>query len=152
MFYFASDNALAPSIVSQLKALKNAGFHQQANVVVRFDPHTVGNPLHTFNVNLSEKAEARAKLKFLGEDPETANQIGFPSDNPFIRNLVLDRLWGNATLDGGDEKITDCIRKKLSYNVQRFINAQPRANFGRAAAQVKVEDLIEYDPPDPNKP
>ena len=30
MFYFASDNPLAPSIVSQLKALKNAGFHEAA--------------------------------------------------------------------------------------------------------------------------
>ncbi len=35
MFYLASDNPLAPSIVSQLKALKNAGFHSEANVIRR---------------------------------------------------------------------------------------------------------------------
>jgi hypothetical protein len=38
MFYFASDNPLAPSIVSQLKSIKDAGFHPDANVIARFDP------------------------------------------------------------------------------------------------------------------
>ncbi len=38
MFYFASDNPLASSIVSQLKALKDAGGHQQAHVIAYFDP------------------------------------------------------------------------------------------------------------------
>jgi len=32
MFYLASDNPLAPGVVSQLKAIKAAGFHPQANV------------------------------------------------------------------------------------------------------------------------
>ncbi len=41
MFYFASDNPLAPAVVSQLKALKNAGYHHQANVLAYFDPETV---------------------------------------------------------------------------------------------------------------
>ena len=40
MFYFASDNPLAISIVSQLKAIKAAGFHHEANVIVQFDPYT----------------------------------------------------------------------------------------------------------------
>ncbi|MDQ5836223.1 MAG: clostripain-related cysteine peptidase [Acidobacteriota bacterium] len=152
MFYFASDNPLAPSIVSQLKALKNAGFHQQANVVARFDPHTVGTPLHTFDVNLVEKAEARARLRIQGQDPDGANQIGFPSNDPFIRNLVLDKLWGEATIpkeDGGEEKITDCIKKKILYSLQQSV-----AGLSRRANQVAVPalgDLIEYEPPNPNE-
>jgi len=39
MFYFASDNPLAPAIVSQLKAIKNAGYHPDINVVAQFDPN-----------------------------------------------------------------------------------------------------------------
>ncbi|HYY93415.1 MAG TPA: clostripain-related cysteine peptidase [Pyrinomonadaceae bacterium] len=151
MFYFASDNPLAPSIVSQLKALKNAGFHQLANVVARFDPHTVGTPLHTFDVNLVEKAEARARARIQGQDPDDANQIGFPSDNPFIRNLVLDKLWGDATIpkeDGGEERITDCIRKKILYNLQRSAGLPRQANQVAAPA---LRGLIEYEPPNPNE-
>ena len=58
MFYFASDNPLAPSIVSQLKAIKDAGFHPDANVIVRFDPRTEGTPTHIFDVNLINKLKA----------------------------------------------------------------------------------------------
>ncbi len=32
MFYFASDNPLAAGIVSQLKSIKQAGFHPEINV------------------------------------------------------------------------------------------------------------------------
>ena len=147
MFYFASDNPLAPSIVSQLKALKNAGFHQQANVVARFDPHTVGTPLHTFDVNVVEKAEARARFRIQGKDPDDANQFGFPSDNPFIRNLVLDKLWGEEKLpkeDGGEERITDCIRKKILYSLQQSVAGLSRQTDQMAAPA--LEALIDYPP------
>ena len=55
MFYFASDNPLAISVVSQLKAIKAAGFHPEANVVTQFDPYTEGTPTHIFDVNLINK-------------------------------------------------------------------------------------------------
>jgi hypothetical protein len=84
MFYFASDNPLAPGIVSQLKAIKDAGFHPKANVVTRFDPHTVGTPTHIFDVNNVEK------LKHHG-----GHNIGFQSNDPFVRSLLEDKLWRN---------------------------------------------------------
>lgn len=61
MFYFASDNPLAPAIVSQLKALKEAGFHPEANVVVHFDPNAENTPAHIFDVNLVNKIRAGGK-------------------------------------------------------------------------------------------
>ena len=33
MFCFATDNPLAPGTISQLKAIKNAGFHRDVNVI-----------------------------------------------------------------------------------------------------------------------
>ena len=51
MFYFASDNPLASTIVSQLKALKEAGYHPEANVIAQFDPHAVNTPVHVFDVH-----------------------------------------------------------------------------------------------------
>lgn len=82
MFYFASDNPLAPGIVSQLKSLKAAGYHPDANVVTQFDPYTEGTPTHIFDVNLLNKLKS----------PAVAN-IGFQGNDPFVRNLVEDKLW-----------------------------------------------------------
>jgi hypothetical protein len=94
MFYFASDNALAPGIVSHLKALKNAGYHPQVNVLAQFDPHTVNTPVHFFEVNRVEKLT----------HPNEVN-IGFRANDSFIRNMVTDKIW--------DDEITEKIRKQL---------------------------------------
>jgi hypothetical protein len=197
MFYFASDNPLAPSIVSQLKALKNAGFHPEANVVARFDPHTVGTPLHTFDVNLgpklkaSARSEAFAKLEASakGEDREKLAavradcddlriyQVGFPPNDPFIRNLVYDKLWGDATITNGDgkKKIRVLIGDKLDADVRRFLRHGLDLNGGDKTESIveggagamaargallrdKIESivggkgLVKYDPPNPNAP
>lgn len=82
MFYFASDNPLAPGIVSQLKALKQAGFHPDANVIAQFDPHTVDTPTHIFEVNLVNKSKKPGKPN-----------IGFARNDPFVRTLMEDKLW-----------------------------------------------------------
>lgn len=84
MFYFASDNPLAPAIVSQLKALKEAGFHSEANVVVHFDPND-NTPVHIFDVNLVNKIRAGGK-----------HQIGLSLRPPFVRNLAEDKVWGKS--------------------------------------------------------
>ncbi len=83
IFYFASDNPLAPGIVSQLKAIKQAGFHPEANIVVHFDPNADNSPVHIFDVNHVNKIRAGGKPR-----------IGFPLNPPFVRNLVEDKLWG----------------------------------------------------------
>jgi hypothetical protein len=101
MFYFASDNPLAPGIVSQLKTLKNAGYHHEANVVAYFDPEPAGTPAHIFDVNAIYKLE----------NPKP--DIGFASNDPFVRNLMEDRLWGNEMSRDGKTKIRDRIIKLL---------------------------------------
>ena len=88
MFYFASDNPLASAIVSQLKALKEAGYHPEANVIAQFDPHAVNTPVHVFDVHHVNK--------FWYPEP---SEPGFRRDNPFVRDLVLDRLWGEKDED-----------------------------------------------------
>jgi hypothetical protein len=111
MFYFASDNPLAPGIVSQLKAIKDAGYHPDANVIARFDPRAENTPAHIFDVNHVNK------LKTPGEP-----NIGFVRD-PYIRNLVADKLWT-------DLEIRDGIRQTLK-------NGHGKAN--------------DYDPPIPDE-
>lgn len=85
MFYFASDNPLAISVVSQLKAIKAAGFHPEANVVAHFDPYTAGTPTHVFDVNLISKLKNRKNGR------ESRN--GSFENELVVRNMIEDKLW-----------------------------------------------------------
>jgi len=82
MFYFATDNPLAISAISQLKAIKDAGFHPDANVVAQFDPYTEGTPTHVFDVNVVNKLKEHGK-----------SNIGFRGNDPAVRSLIEDKLW-----------------------------------------------------------
>ncbi|MEN3334686.1 MAG: hypothetical protein V7641_4051 [Blastocatellia bacterium] len=99
MFYFASDNPLAPEVVSQLKALKNAGYHQKVNVVAYFDPQSPGTPAHIFDVNAIDKRE------------NSKPRIGFNPNDPFVRNLMLDKLWGEDQKGRDGTTIRDLIQQ-----------------------------------------
>ena len=102
MFYLASDNALAPGVITHLKAMKDAGYHPQVNVLAQFDPHGDNVPVHIFDVNRLEKLEQK----------NTVN-IGFEPDNSYVRNLVVDKLWDEK----GRARITKAMLKKnLSYS------------------------------------
>lgn len=97
MFYFASDNPLAISVVSQLKALKAAGFHHDVNVVTQFDPYTQGTPTHVFDVNLVNKLKAKRK--------GAGDNIGFCETVPVVRSLIEDKLWRDERTGGTDDPI-----------------------------------------------
>ena len=101
MFYFASDNPLAPGIISQLKAIKAAGFHKSANVIAQFDPYTEGTPTHVFDINIINKLET----------PEECN-LGFETEDPFVHNLVEDKLWRDER-DRKGNLMRDSIRKTV---------------------------------------
>ncbi|HEX8845171.1 MAG TPA: clostripain-related cysteine peptidase [Pyrinomonadaceae bacterium] len=124
MFYFASDNPLAPGVVTQLKAIKEAGFHPNVNVVTQFDPQTVGTPTHIFDVNIIEK------LKTHG-----GSNIGFcASDDPFVRDLLEDKLWRNQKTRCGDkvrEKFKELL--KSCHNINDYDPPLPPANRGGRA-------------------
>jgi Clostripain family len=97
MFYLASDNPLAPGTITHLKALKNAGYHPQVNVIAQFDPHTKNTPIHIFDVNRIEKLKHPNKVN-----------VGFTSNDPFVRNLITDKLWSPDV----NKKIKNALQKR----------------------------------------
>jgi len=125
MFYFASDNPLGPTIVSQLKNLKNAGFDPEANVVAYYDPPIPGTPTHVFDVNIVEKIKAEGNAN-----------IGFADNQSFVRNMVEDRLWGkHKSIDG--KRIKDLIKTCLKIEEDE--------------KELKTGTLQrQYQPPDPS--
>jgi len=131
MFYFASDNPLASTIVSQLKALKDAGFHPDANVIAHFDPHVVNTPVHVFDVNTVNKFWAMGK-----------SEVGF--NDPFVRDLVLDRLW-----DDQNEDIRKLVVKHVQEHVEEKINPKmvfdpPRPTAAMSGEQDPSEALWSF--------
>ncbi|HXQ38026.1 MAG TPA: clostripain-related cysteine peptidase [Anaerolineales bacterium] len=136
MFYFASDNPLAPGVVSQLKAIKAAGYHPDANVVTQFDPYVEGTPTHIFEVNLMNKLR----------HPGVAD-VGFPGNDPFIRNLVEDKLWREQrTRD--NKAVKSELRRVLKQNHQLEYDAPtpPQERF-----DVRSTPRDDPDEPDPQQ-
>src|SRR6185503_4822930 len=82
-----------------LKALKNAGYHQKVNVVAYFDPQCVGTPTHIFDVN--------AFYKLQNGD----SKVGFDRNDPYVRSLKHDRLWGDEVSRDGKTTLRDLIQE-----------------------------------------
>jgi hypothetical protein len=78
LVYFGSDNPLAPLVVSQIKAIKDAGFQENTSVLVYFDPMEKGAPTQLYDVNSARKK----KLKTM---------IGDGQD-PYVRNMCEDKV------------------------------------------------------------
>jgi hypothetical protein len=148
MLYFASDNPLAPGIVSQLKAIKDAGFHHDANVIAQFDPHGRNAQAHIFDVNYVNKLRSPNK-----------SRVGAVSNDPYVRNLVLDKLWGKK-----DQDIKDRIKKSLKekkhwhvLSIKDDLHLIAEDDSLTGADDVRPTDddydspaIIEYDPPTPS--
>ena len=86
MIFFAGDPHLSPSMTAQLKALKDAGFQENTNVLVHYDPNERGVGTTTFEINRERKAQIRKK-------GDKGTRIGDGKD-PFVRNLIEDSIQG----------------------------------------------------------
>ncbi|PYS51743.1 MAG: hypothetical protein DMF68_03315 [Acidobacteria bacterium] len=95
IFYFAGDNLLSPGMVSQLKAIKDAGFQEDTRVLVYFDPGEKGASTRLFEVNRQRKQEKRF-------------QIG-DGANPFVRNLIEDGITAQ-TLEARERELKTASR------------------------------------------
>jgi hypothetical protein len=96
MFFFASDNALSPVIVSQLKAIKEAGFHEDAEVLVYFDASEKGVPTKIYNVNRERK---RRRQQWCEKYPNSSRNLIGDGDNSFVHNLEEDEVKPGQTTE-----------------------------------------------------
>lgn len=129
MIYFASDNPLAPGTVSQLKAIKDAGYHHDVNVIAQFDPHTENSPPHIFNVNYINKLK----------NPDR-NNIGFAQNDSFVRNLVADKIWS-------DDRVKNLIKKNLRQAERELKAGGGNVSFGPYITPDLTPDLTREQPP-----
>lgn len=95
MFFFASDNTLSPVIVSQLKAIKEAGFQENTEVLVYFDPSERGVPSHIYNVNRERK---KRRLERSKDNAALSRNIIGDGEDPFVHNLTEDDIKRDDTI------------------------------------------------------
>jgi len=97
MVFFAGDPHLSPSMTAQLKAIKDAGFQENASVLVHYDPNERGVATTTFDINSNRK-------QYLLQINETGTIIGDGKD-PYIRNLTEDAIDGTNKATTADQAL-----------------------------------------------
>lgn len=106
MFYFGGDNSLSPLFVSQLKAIKDAGFQKNTKVLVHFDPNAKGVPTRLFDVNEKRKIQARSQ-------GASETHVGDGKD-PFVRDMLGDYIHPkdiNPSVGPVSKKIKEAMEK-----------------------------------------
>ena len=83
LFYLIGESFISASMISQLKGITDAGFEENTNVLVYFDPNCNGRRAKIFEVNARQKEDY--------EDPETGKKtiIG-DGYYPYIRDIAED--------------------------------------------------------------
>jgi len=115
MFYFATDNELSALNISQIKAVKEAGYQKSSELLLYFDSNEKGVPTRLFNMNKSLKG-----------DPPTKTRIGDGRD-PFVRSFLNDEIL----LKNMDRQTGPCTAKLLQalQEPDSLTAAESLANF-----------------------
>jgi hypothetical protein len=119
MCYFGSDNALSPLLISQLKAIKDAGYEPNTNVIVRFDPYEASAPTRIYNVN-AKRREAAVQG---GDAPVLIGD----AKNPFVRNMAEDIINAEDIVLNGTfsqkmkAELTEAIEPEAVDSLRNFI-------------------------------
>jgi hypothetical protein len=101
MFFLAGDKALSPLVVSQVKAIKDAGFQEHTDVLVHFDSNAQGAPTRLYEVNRERK-----------KNPDLPNTMIGDGNDPYVRNMFEDNV-DPASIDGNAGPASAAISQAL---------------------------------------
>jgi hypothetical protein len=128
MFFFAGDNALSPLIVSQLKAIKDAGFHEDVDVVAHFDSNVAGIPSRIFYVNSGRKRQQRFMIGDNGNlvsdmkgDNIGPNELVGDGEHTVAVKASMEKPDSVTSLDALKNFIGFCAEKHKAKNYILFL-------------------------------
>ncbi len=115
MVFFAGDPHLSPSMTSQLKAIKDAGFQANTSVLVHYDPNERGVAVTTFDINNQRKKDLLLTIN-------QGTKIGDGKD-PFVRNLLEDAINGATRPNTADQALRTFldIGAKPEYQAKHYM-------------------------------
>ena len=102
MFYFAGDNDLAPVIVSQLKEIKDAGYHKHIDVLVHFDANALGVPTRVYDVNRARKNAPKSPPFLIGDCGDS-----------FVRDMLEDEVMPDKIKAVKDRPASTALKNAL---------------------------------------
>ena len=108
MFFFASDNNLSPSMLTQIKAIKSAGYQQDTNVLLHFDPNEKGAPTRVFEVNQKDRQLKRASRIGDGEGSLVSVLTGDDITPRAVGELSADEIDAIEATDALENFLTLC--------------------------------------------
>lgn len=130
MFFFASDNVLAPLLVSELKAIKDAGFQEHTEVLVYYDPLEKGCPTKIYNVNNQRKADALAEWE---KDKNCPKSIIGDGNDSYVRKMDGDEVDAEKFSVDMRKAMADSsttpVPKMLGYFLDYVINNHSARNY-----------------------
>lgn len=128
MFFTASDNELSLYNVSQLKALKEAGFQEDVEVLAYADSAENGVPTRLFNINSKVKTA------------ECPTAIGDGND-PYVRNFVPDEIL-SSDLEKLPGKCTQALANSLTKPYEMKVSASLENFLGYCAEHHQAKHYL----------
>ena len=122
MCFFGSDNPLSPLLISQVKAIKDAGWEQDTDVIVRFDPQEPSAPTRIYRVNDARRTVVGAKF----EGKRT--QIG-DGDDPWVRNMAEDIIKPCEIVTADDRPWSKAMKAELTPGDAELAAFESLQNF-----------------------
>ena len=115
MVFCAGDNELSPMIVSQLKDLKDAGRHEDVNVLVYFDANERGVPTRLYSINQNSRNGNSGPCQSYVTNLASDNVNIDPDAGPAAREL-----W-KALKKPSEKKATDALSIFLRYGQEQYV-------------------------------
>ena len=121
MFFFASDNTLSPSMLTQIKAIKSAGYQQDTNVLLHFDPNEKGAPTRVFEVNQKDRLTNRASRIGDGEGSLVSVLTGDDITSRAIGDLSADEIDAMEATVALENFLTLCRKEYPAEHYMLFL-------------------------------
>jgi hypothetical protein len=120
MCFFGSDNNLSPLLISQVKAIKEAGYEPHTDVLVRFDPNERSAPTRLYHVNAKRRElDDKNNHVLIGDDR-----------NPFVRNMAEDIVDPKSIAMSDSKPCSKEMKKELETSEDDEVDAvQSLDNF-----------------------
>jgi Clostripain family len=117
MVFCAGDNALSPMIVSQLKDLKDAGGHDDVNVLVYFDANERGIPTRLYSINKHAHRNGYKNGHNNGNGHNGNRHYGHlrPFDT-YVQNLASDKITINPKDGPAAEKLERLLNNPNNHD------------------------------------
>lgn len=113
MFFFASDNLVSPSMLSQIKAIKAAGSQVDTNVLAYFDPNEHGAPTRVLEID-------KDQAPTIADDSDSSDPVTSVFSSDYVSPHEI-RKWGQQSKEFSDSLQLRSDELKTDMALEHFL-------------------------------